>query len=523
MLKVRLKNLRCLGDTGNLPITPITVLVGMNSGGKSTFTRFFPLLRQSISAASNAPLLWYGNLVDFGSVSQSISRLNDDNYMEFEINVSDLRKKNKTTPTRFYGSFFDPRTVLKRFSYSLQISNNNDRTVVNSITLKVNDDQINITLDEHGYVEKIVINMRSYERLFKEKQLLFITNGLSPTIFRRDMSEDGENSPFRYVGGNDSLLECKTYIDRYLQKKLHANFNEQTISWLAGSINYSDRAQFANDLRRYGREYASWNSLVDYLQSDKGTDELEILRSAALLKSLPGFLSLISSVLKENFSDVIYIGPSRATGERYYRIQELAIGEIDPQGANFPMFLHSLPYPDRRRFSDWCKEYLGYAVEAEKEGGHVRIVVTERGAKDSFNIADTGYGLSQVFPVFGQLWSISRRRASNTSDQIVAIEQPELHLHPAYQARVSDALVGAINASREGHPDRELRIVVETHSRQLINRLGELIASGKIDSKDVSVYIFDRDGANEPTHVQTAGFDEQGSLRNWPYGFFASQ
>jgi hypothetical protein len=69
------KNLRCLTDTGLVPIRPITVLVGRNSSGKSTFLRAFPLLRQSVSTKRNNPILWYGDeqSVDFGSLRDAAS------------------------------------------------------------------------------------------------------------------------------------------------------------------------------------------------------------------------------------------------------------------------------------------------------------------------------------------------------------------------------------------------------------------------------------------------------------------
>src|SRR5215813_10678011 len=66
------KNLRCLTDTGLIALKPITVLVGRNSSGKSTFLRAFPLLRQSVETARNSPILWYHErYVDFGSLKDA--------------------------------------------------------------------------------------------------------------------------------------------------------------------------------------------------------------------------------------------------------------------------------------------------------------------------------------------------------------------------------------------------------------------------------------------------------------------
>ncbi len=60
---IRIENLRSLGDTGLVQLRPITLLVGQNSSGKSTFLRSFPLLRQSVDANVSGPILWWGDLV----------------------------------------------------------------------------------------------------------------------------------------------------------------------------------------------------------------------------------------------------------------------------------------------------------------------------------------------------------------------------------------------------------------------------------------------------------------------------
>lgn len=73
MIRFGVKNLRRLKAVDPVSIKPITVLVGRNSSGKSTFLRSFPLLRQSIATRSSSPILWYGDLVDFGSFQEVVS------------------------------------------------------------------------------------------------------------------------------------------------------------------------------------------------------------------------------------------------------------------------------------------------------------------------------------------------------------------------------------------------------------------------------------------------------------------
>ena len=46
---IRIENLRSLKDTGFVELRPLTLLLGANSSGKSTFLRSFPLFTQSVN------------------------------------------------------------------------------------------------------------------------------------------------------------------------------------------------------------------------------------------------------------------------------------------------------------------------------------------------------------------------------------------------------------------------------------------------------------------------------------------
>jgi predicted ATPase len=137
-----------------------------------------------------------------------------------------------------------------------------------------------------------------------------------------------------------------------------------------------------------------------------------------------------------------------------------------------------------------------------------------------------GFGFSQVLPIVAQLWASKHAqrdyRFGNNAQQFVVIEQPELHLHPAFQAKLADIFAKSVSKdseiSREGR--RQLRIMAETHSPSLINRLGQLIAAGKVEKDDVQVVLFEQAENSDATTVTIATFDDQGVLTNWPFGFF---
>lgn len=122
----------------------------------------------------------------------------------------------------------------------------------------------------------------------------------------------------------------------------------------------------------------------------------------------------------------------------------------------------------------------------------------------SANLADTGFGASQVLPVLISLFTSS-------DGSTLLYEQPEIHLHPAAQAELGSVFVKAHS--------RKKRIVVETHSEPLILRVQTEMARTKLSPKDVRIYYLQPD---RPSHrVIHIPLSEKGEfLVRWPKGFF---
>jgi hypothetical protein len=104
--KFGLKNLRRLKAIDPVEIRPLTLLVGKNSSGKSSFLRTFPLLRQSTIIRSSAPVLWYGALVDFGNFATAVSDNDTERDIVFSYVLSDISDRNQRD-NYYHGSFDD--------------------------------------------------------------------------------------------------------------------------------------------------------------------------------------------------------------------------------------------------------------------------------------------------------------------------------------------------------------------------------------------------------------------------------
>lgn len=232
--------------------------------------------------------------------------------------------------------------------------------------------------------------------------------------------------------------------------------------------------------------------------------------------------------LSSFYSSVRYLEPLRATAQRYYRAQELSIDEIDSRGSNVPMFLDNLNSHQSDQLRKFIKKHFNISVNVKKEGGHLALTITNQENGVDTNIADLGVGYSQLLPFLVQFWDLYikarrnerlylgsyRSRSQSSQKKFLLIEQPELHLHPAYQVKIVDMVVDLISSMKS----KSLGIIMETHSPNIIYRLSELIESDQLNSEDVQILIFDE--SDGETNIVEANFNNDGDLLNWPTGFF---
>jgi AAA ATPase domain len=268
--------------------------------------------------------------------------------------------------------------------------------------------------------------------------------------------------------------------------------------------------------------------------------KLKSLQRALVLNKLDSLLVELDEAIQMFCAGVSYLEPLRATAQRFYRREEVSIDELDPKGLNTTFFLQGLTARERESLNSWLRETFGFSLTVKTAGGHSSLNIETDSGGQSRNMADVGLGYSQITPVAIQLWAATRRltnrsmvaRVRNASGQIlrdagavVVVEQPELHLHPAYQAKLADVFTGCVRNPAEADTSilrrTTLRILAETHSPNLINRLGEIINEGKLLPEDVQILVFEPDSKQAmATSIRTATFNDKGVLQNWPIGFF---
>lgn len=119
-----------------------------------------------------------------------------------------------------------------------------------------------------------------------------------------------------------------------------------------------------------------------------------------------------------------------------------------------------------------------------------------------YNIVDVGYGISQLLPILVEVF-LGREKGLT-----FMLQQPEAHLHPSGQAALASLLV-------ESTRDRKHSFVVETHSDYIINRVRIEVKKGNISPDDVSLLFFSR-RKRKGVEIHSMQIDEHGNLLHAP-------
>jgi len=531
MKSIRVANLKSIKDSGEVELKPLTILVGRNNSGKSSFLRLFSLLRQSVEVRTRGPLLWYGQYVDYGSFEEAIRQGEDGILLQFSFNITENMIRNHTFP--YYRRFSSQLDNLIGLQVSVAITLMSAPDITKQFVSKVevkfktenasSDDVCLLEIDHANNVTRFSVNDLDILRLTEDFEVGSVSKTIPVIISKKALEQSGKTHKyFRYSARyfNDTDPALHKAILKELYQYFRGGTSEATKLNVIRGMSALPIEGFIEKLRTTYSGSKTWDTNLRTF-NPKGTG-ISRIRNLFLATIVPIILIFSDEHIQRMAEKVRSIAPVRATAERYYRKQGLAINEVDYKGQNLAMYLSNLSEKDTTSFRQWTTENFGFEVQVKHQKGHVEILIKEENSSSTFNLADIGFGFSQILPVVAQLWSIAALNfpSSNqgTEPHIFTIEQPELHLHPSFQAKVADMFINAILTAKKHNFD--LRLLVETHSEAIVNRIGNQIAGGHLNKDYVNVVIFDKKSPKDCTEVSFARYDDSGYLINWPYGFF---
>ena len=148
------------------------------------------------------------------------------------------------------------------------------------------------------------------------------------------------------------------------------------------------------------------------------------------------------------------------------------------------------------------------AIEQVPRANVVTLGIRTSADTDFHRPVHSGFGLTQVLPIVVAA-------LSGSEDDLLLVENPEVHLHPAGQAAIGEFLCEVATAG--------VQVVLETHSDHVLNGIRRAVKSRMLASGDVALHFFRprlEDGAQREPQVQSPILDADGNIDSWPDGFF---
>lgn len=490
MDSLRLKNFRCLEDTGMVDFAPLNILVGANSSGKSSFLKFFYLLKQTIRENRRGVFLWNSqnaNSVDFRDFSNTVKDGEGSIGVEFIV---------KELP--IYGFSGRTSTVVDQVKVSLIISKLDQYfDYLERLVIEFADQKIECSYDTKR--NSVVVVNGTTIGFKNERRLMCHTNSLLPT--------------FRFLSTENDDDDCSHAAKENMRSLLPEK-----------------EMKYRSFLRLVRKKFMSKDEFRKRLVSEFETlDNWEELNNLYLYYTLNNIIDSINVYILSFTRRLSYMLPLRAFAERYYRIQNSWIEDIEPDGRNLAMYLFHLDDDDKESLKQWIKNNFKFEIDIEPSGtGNIELKIKENG-KQSHNLIDVGFGYSQFLPLIVKIWKTIHvdmpndvvKDGDNKSkkEHVILMEQPELHLHPKLQEKLGRVLAQTVRFCNDKKYD--VRFLVETHSEAIINAIGSEIAVNGLNPDSVNVLLFNAKSEGMDRYVEKAYYSKDGYLMNWPIGFMS--
>jgi len=146
----------------------------------------------------------------------------------------------------------------------------------------------------------------------------------------------------------------------------------------------------------------------------------------------------------------------------------------------------------------------GLIVQSVPQTNAVTLGLRTSEDTDFHRPVHVGFGLTQVLPI------VIAALSANVGD-LLLIENPEVHLHPAGQALMGRFLSQVASAG--------VQVIIESHSDHILNGIRRSVKTVSLTPDQVAIHFF-RPRSSTGEQVQTLSLDSTGNVDAWPSGFF---
>jgi predicted ATPase len=217
---------------------------------------------------------------------------------------------------------------------------------------------------------------------------------------------------------------------------------------------------------------------------------------------------LDSAQLEKVLKNIVYISSYRTMPERVFVTVDNAGKYVGKTGQyTTDILLYKENKELRKKVNKWLYNIAKYRLSLNNKSVTSVTLNDEETKINNVNLLDLGSGIAHVLPIITQ--------AFVSKENMILIEEPEIHLHPKAQAELASMLAEIIK-------NTDNTFILETHSENMLLRLRKLIRHGELSKDDVSViYVDKKEGKG--SYCIPLELDEEGYITNIndiPGGFF---
>ena len=307
------------------------------------------------------------------------------------------------------------------------------------------------------------------------------------------------------------IADCKKKIERHIFYKGRFSLNPDSKFKIYRS---RERYNYGNIEDRVLYMYDFIIEALNYYSSSR-SDEFQVLeimrsynssRSSGIFGGINGGFGSAYSDLNLCMEKMFIIPGLRSMPKRYF-----AKGvQTSYVGARAENLAESLANPAIRKDTNrWLKKLeIPYSVKVKNVENHYEIIWLPANKKISIFQNHIGLGYPLILPFIVQCLT--------AKNNIIVVEEPEVHLHPKLQADLGDLIVwSALNNDNQ--------IILETHSEDLLLRVLKKIRKKEINPEFVSANYVLKKG-NKPSEIKKIKINSDGQyFTPWKDDIFAER